>query len=561
MADASEEDAIKPYDVDISKLYQRLSDVLDELYRDELAHPGFTNAGDTVLRRTPCFDKTHLALSLFPPSSGCGSAGAGRGAFPVRHAREVRANPTAFGLPDDARFATLLHPVYPLGEPEDCLVGRNSEDIISDARRQHTTIHTDIHAGSYVFTGVVIRSQKFSRNPRDPFCRLGYPYPHPALVNDLVARDAAVAPGTFGAVDRTHPATCGSTEAMGRVPSEIGMYRECNGTNSPILTHNGRPILLHTALQVAINSRSSQVGIAGWPAKDDINLDDNGVVYLYAPLERELRVGERSACIELSAPQTIALADPSFGSVPPWRSSETTLYRGWGSKPNEAVTPLAHVVEDMRQIVMASKREEGAGTQDDVADHMAMQSKAAPLVPLMGPLLKSMYLPHVRRDKHGTRIDGLGSSAAESITAADTLFKSIVSYAADALQYDSSNETFHGCEAGLMSTSHLCDCAHLDGVIGAPTDAARGYDSYPRAARAIHARANLSADAMQCYAPACDGGTTSRPVFTAFGRGHCPQLISECENYEDEARNKAATTNINEKITMNCGLGHPRETG
>ena len=558
---ASEEDEIKPYDVDISKLYHRLCDVMDELYRDELAHPGFTNAGDTVLRRIPRFDKTHLALSLFPPSSGCGSAGAGRGAFPVRHAREVRSNPAAYGYPDDGRFASLLHPVYPLGEPDDCLSGRNSEDVVSDARRRHTTIHTDLHAGSYVFTGIVIRSRAYSQSARDPFCRLRYPYPHPALVNDLVARDATLAPGTFGAIDRTHPETCGDTAAMQRVPSEIGMYRECSGTNSPILTHNGRPILLHTALQITISSHSSKVGMSGWPGGDDLELDNNGVVYLYAPLERELRVGERSACIELSAPQMITMADASFGSVPPWGSSETTLYRGWGSKPNEETTPLAHVVEDMRQIVMASKRERGAGTQDDVADHMAMQSKAAPLVPLMGPLLKSLYLPYIKRDREGRRIYGLDSSAAESITAADTLFKSVVSYAVDALQYDATNETFHGCEEGLMSTSHLCDCAHLDGVIGAPTDAARGYDSYPRAARAIHARAKLSADAMQCYAPACDGGTRTRPVFTAFGRGHCPQLISECENYEDEARNRAAATNINEKITMNCGLGHPREAG
>ena len=544
---------------DISTLYQRVRGVITEMYEDEIMQPTFNGDGDAVMHRAPRFDLGKIGLSVFPPSSGCEGSNSARGSFPVVAARKMRASvETQVTHPENAlKFSTILHPLYSIGHKNDCALGAVHLDHASNAMRRSSLSTTELESGKYVFTGVVIKATGTATSElRDPFCQVNsdQEFDSSDFIETLVARDASVPPRAFGVTD-LQDGSCAGGGAVGKTSSTVGEYIQCTGSTAALVTEGKPMVTLHTGLGIELANTQTKIEFTTWPAAPGTPTPAVSVIYVYAPLRQEFQIGDSSSCIDITAPQSATLQEIHFNKSPPWKSTDTLLYRGWGSRPREDVKPLQRVIGDMRAIVLKASRQRGDITADDLSYHKAIQSEGAPLVPLLRPMLTSTYMPYIKRDKNKRRLPMVDSPAAQSIEDNEGDFIDILSFSADALQYDASNENFYGCD-GLMATSHLCDCARMRSLVGSTADANRGYRNFFRAMYAINGREKISSDALQCYAAACNGGDPNRPVMTAFGRPQCAQLISECDNYDADRGNQATGgTDIQEKISMNCGIG------
>ena len=215
---------------DISSLHQRIEDVVNELYTEEIMHPTFNDNGEAVMHRAPRFDTSRLALSIFPPSSGCSGAQEARGTFPVVAAR-ARRQSAQQSQEESLKYATILHPLHPIGKRVTCNSGSYHLDDTTRATRHNSTTSVEINAGSYVFTGVVVKARSTSAAGivmRDPFCRVTYSDPdgNSSFLHDVVARDASVPPRTFGIADKSDNSCAGGFNVK-HTTSSIGEYIQC----------------------------------------------------------------------------------------------------------------------------------------------------------------------------------------------------------------------------------------------------------------------------------------------------------------------------------------------
>jgi len=533
------------------ELWLRIEGALDDMYsaRGQAPDaPAFAPGGAATLRRAPRFDKRSLALSVFPPATGCGQGASPRGAFPLAEARATRA--AALGV--HAHVATagpLLHPVPAVGMALSCVSGADAAtDAVGTAARSHSPALCAARAGTYVFTGIVLRNGI----ARDPFAPVD---PPPAPLDgfgyeaSMIARDAAVS--RYGYTDLADGGVATGDPAAGRVCSATGEYTGIHVSHS--FSTQGGEVRLRTGPRVTITGTAAATTTKlsyGYPGVAPVPW--NGAFYVYAPLQCELALGDATACTRLLAPRSITLSPRGFACSPPWVHESHGLYAGWCSRPTSDAQPMHGVIADLRDLAVRARAQRAASETGD-AGGAAADTLSRALAPLVMPIVRSVYVPHIERDAGGKRIFGVFSDGAADIDDDDGLFADLMAYVVDSVGYDATGEVVPGCD-GLMQSSHLCACGLLDAPIGSHADASKGYGSFVRATYRNTMKPYADVDAARCFTAGCNQGGGARPALSLFGRQKCAHKITQCENYETEQGvHVDGSKKDQDSVTMNCG--------
>lgn len=358
----------------------------------------------------------------------------------------------------------------------------------------------------------------------------------PSGVN-VQASDGCIVDGSVGAV----------TETTYNSFSNLNICVKVDTTTVAPPTGQGQiPLMYDSSGKVqpisSYNPKATFKTISSWVAVQHPKSLNQVTLYLYAPLRATLGVGEHTSETPLHAPRTLVQTGTAVAPcVPLWREEQLELYPGWCSSDVDKDSgqrlnpPMARVVQDCAEAVAAERiAASSAGVTGDGGT--SRDGGPAMVWGLVYPITRSLYRPQIRRAPSGHRDPDGGLSADAVYTqGSGGLYDDFMRLIQEDLEMTEQSDTTPNCE-GLMGASKLCDCAMLDQPIGAPSDAARGYASYPRVAYFREGRGRLSIDAGRCFVSACQttdsdaraDSSSMRP----FGKPPCSVLVQECKSFQ-----------------------------